>query len=281
MKHIKSVLTASLVILSTLSGCEQNLQAVQMDPQQLNTASAAPTSSASPPIAVQTPVSSPKADEQAALGHETGSPKEEPVVSESQKVVKISNLKPMYTVPKGTVAITIDDGPTKDTGKLLSILKEQNTHVTFFFLGQNASKYHESVTQAVYEGHEVGYHSDTHPQMSKMTFEEQEKEFNTGLAKLVMWDKKPVTLFRPPYGAYNNDTKLITEEHHMNMVLWNEDPKDWSSTDASKIAKNVLSEVKSGSIIVMHDHPSTIAALPEIIKGIKSKGLKLVTISNP
>jgi peptidoglycan/xylan/chitin deacetylase (PgdA/CDA1 family) len=221
----------------------------------------------------------PKPAEMVPQGHETGKPKEEPVVSNSAKPAKLSNLKPIYSVGKGTVAITIDDGPTKDTGELLKVLKEQNTHVTFFFIGQNAAAYPESVTEAVYLGHEVGYHSDTHPHMSQMTYDDQEKEFDSGLIKLRKWDKQPVTLFRPPYGAYNNDTKLITEEHHMGMVLWNEDPRDWATTDAAKIAESVLSQVHSGSIIVMHDHPSTIAALPAVIKGIKSKGYKLVTIS--
>lgn len=195
--------------------------------------------------------------------------------------IPIAIYKTSTSVGKGNVAITIDDGPTKYTGELLKVLKEQNTLVTFFFIGQNAAAHPESVTEAVYLGHEVGYHPDTHPLMSKMTYDEQEKEFDNGLAKLKKSDNHPVALFRPPYGAYNNDTKLITEEHHMGMVLWNEDPKDWASTETAKIAQSVLSQVHSGSIIVMHDHPSTIAALPAVIKRIKSKGYKLVTVQNP
>lgn len=192
-----------------------------------------------------------------------------------------STLKPLYAVSKGTVAITIDDGPTKDTGKLLKVLKEKEAKVTFFFLGQHVEKYHESVTQAVYEGHGIGYHSDTHPQMTKMTYETQEQEFDSGLQRLQKYCKIPVLLFRPPYGSYNNDTKIIVEDRKMSMVLWNEDPKDWESSDADQITKKVLSQVKSGSVIVMHDHPSTIEALPDIIDGIRDKGYKLVTIPAP
>jgi peptidoglycan/xylan/chitin deacetylase (PgdA/CDA1 family) len=211
-------------------------------------------------------------------GYETGKPTEKRNVPAPEQPVKLSRLTPIYSVGSGTVAITIDDGPTKYTNELLNVLKENDTKVTFFFLGQNAAAYPQSVLRAISDGNEVGYHSNSHPKMTDMTLKEQENEFDLGLTKLKKLDSYPVTLFRPPYGAYNNDTKVATEEHHMNMVLWNEDPRDWSTTDPALVTKNVLSQVHSGSIIVMHDRPSTIAALPGIIKGIKSKGLKLVTI---
>ncbi|MCZ8515049.1 polysaccharide deacetylase family protein [Paenibacillus filicis] len=212
------------------------------------------------------------------LGSEVGKPKEEANVVEASKTHKISALKPVYTVAKGTVAITIDDGPTRYTKELLKVLRENDAKVTFFFLGQNAAAYPQAVTEAVYDGNEIGYHSNSHPKMTSMTYDEQKKEFDLGLNKLQKLVAKPVKLFRPPYGAYNNDTKLVTEEHSMSMILWDEDPRDWSTTDSAAVVKQVLAQVKSGGIIVMHDHPSTIAALPDIIKGIKSKGMRLVTI---
>lgn len=278
MKRSLSVLIVIMLGCIAVTGCKQTVPApikaseqASVDPPQRSMPDPVPLSAAE--------AQGPKPVEMAPKGHETGIPKEEPVVSSSKKPEKISSLKPIYSVGKGEVAITIDDGPTKYTGELFKVLKEQNVRVTFFFIGQNAAAYPESVTEAVYLGHAVGYHSDTHPHMSTMTFDDQEKEFDNGLAKLQKWDKQPVTLFRPPYGAYNNDTKLITEAHHMGMVLWNEDPRDWATTDPAKIARSVLAQVQSGSIIVMHDHPSTIAALPAVIKGIRSKGYKLVTIS--
>lgn len=282
MKHSRCSIISMLIIL-LLTGCDQAV--TPGVPSAL--ASVSPAASPDPTVApkpvsdtgvlptnntsTSTPIKEP-------VGFEIGSPKEEPVVSDAKKQTKKSALKPIYSVGKGQVAITIDDGPTKYTEELLKVLKEQNTHVTFFFIGQNAAAFPQSVTEAVYEGHEVGYHSDTHPHMSQMTYDAQENEFNSGLNKLIKFDKHPVTLFRPPYGAYNNDTKLVTEEHHMQMVLWNEDPKDWATTDPSKVVKSVLAQVQSGSIIVMHDHPSTIAALPDIIKGIRKKGYTLVTV---
>ncbi|MCY9659455.1 polysaccharide deacetylase family protein [Paenibacillus chondroitinus] len=212
--------------------------------------------------------------------YETGKPKEEPVLTNLIHSKKISTLKPISSVGKGEVAITIDDGPTSHTEELLKVLRTYDAKVTFFFLGQNVLSYPQSVTTAVYDGHEIGYHSNSHPKLTNMDVNSQEKEFDIGLENIEKINHNPITLFRPPYGAYNNDTKVLTEDHKMKMVLWNEDPRDWSSTDPAMITQQVLSQVQQGSIIVLHDRPSTISALPAIIKGIRKKGLKLVTISN-
>ncbi|RAU99523.1 polysaccharide deacetylase family protein [Paenibacillus sp. YN15] len=276
-RFAQAVLICASAALLIMSGCSRSGNQAAAAPQEavlspLPTVISTPTPA--PPAASAEPsplVPSP----------ETGKPAEETVQPDSKPARRESTLKPVYAVGKNQVAITIDDGPTKDTGKLLKVLKDCDAKVTFFFLGQNVEKYHESVTQAVYEGHGIGYHSDGHPQMTKLDYEGQLKEFETGLKKLEKWSKTPVKLFRPPYGSYNNDTKLITEEHGMSMILWNEDPKDWETGDSAKITKNVLSEVRSGSIIVMHDHPSTISALPSIIEGIRKKGYTLVTVPAP
>jgi peptidoglycan/xylan/chitin deacetylase (PgdA/CDA1 family) len=274
-----------LVMCVVVSGCNQ---APSTSPMVSNP-TAVPTSKPITPVKVGSttvqqsrsqPTSQPDQIivKDAQDGFEVGKPKEESNVSNSGKSIKLSKLKPIYSVGSGTVAITIDDGPTKYTAELLKVLKEDDTKVTFFFLGQNAAAYPESVREAVYEGHEIGYHSNSHPKMTTMNLIGQEKEYDMGLTKLKKLDSKPITLFRPPYGSYNNDTKTVTEEHHMQMVLWNEDPRDWMTSNPADVAKSVLAQVHSGSIIVMHDRPSTIAALHDIIAGIKKKGFKLVVV---
>jgi peptidoglycan/xylan/chitin deacetylase (PgdA/CDA1 family) len=277
-KLAQAVLICASAALLVMSGCSRSGNQAAAAPQEAAVSpspTASSTATPAPPAASAEPsplVPSP----------ESGKPQEETVQPDSGKPARReSALKPVYAVGKNQVAITIDDGPTKDTGKLLKVLKDCDAKVTFFFLGQNVEKYHDSVTQAVYERHGIGYHSDVHPQMTKLNYDGQQKEFDTGLKKLEKWSKTSVKLFRPPYGSYNNDTKLITEEHGMSMILWNEDPKDWEAGDAAKITKNVLSEVRSGSIIVMHDNPSTIAALPGIVEGIRKKGYTLVTVPEP
>lgn len=267
------LITVSLLIPLFLSGCKHTDTAnePQVSPVPTQPASSSPSGqpTASPaPSPIQVGQDS----------YETGKPKEEPVVPDTGGPAKQSKLVPVYSVSKGNVAISFDDGPTKYTGELLKVLRENQVKATFFFLGQNAAAYPQTVTEAVYEGHQIGYHSNSHPRMTNMPLKAQEQEFDLGLGKLKKLDSNPITLFRPPYGAYNNDTKLVTEEHHISMVLWNEDPRDWSLSDPAQIAQSVLSQVHSGSIIVLHDRPSTISALPAIISGIRKKGLKLVVI---
>ncbi|MDB5053572.1 MAG: hypothetical protein JWM44_1622 [Bacilli bacterium] len=276
-----------LTFLIVLVGCQPSKSALSVPTNSSvsikvsdnnTTATPKPLAAIQPSVDPAKPTPTPIPVKETPDGFEMGKPKEEPNVPDPAQANKHSKLKPIYTVGTGTVAITIDDGPTKYTEELLKVLRENGTKVTFFFLGQNAAAYPKAVTDAVYDGNEIGYHSNSHPRMTKMNLKGQEKEFDLGLDKLKKWDKKPISLFRPPYGAYNNDTKVVTEEHKMSMVLWNEDPRDWSTTDSAAVAKNVLSQVHSGSIIVMHDRPSTITALHDIIIGIKKKGFKLVTI---
>ncbi|MCU6792690.1 polysaccharide deacetylase family protein [Paenibacillus sp. WQ 127069] len=257
------------------TGVKANIN-VQVNDQSVTTA--VPTLEVKPPPEVDIPHLPPDKIVDNQLSPEIGKPKEEANVPDLSKPQNISTLKPIYTVDKGGVAITIDDGPTRYTKELLKVLRENDAKVTFFFLGQNAASYPQSVTEAVYDGNEIGYHSNSHPKMTNMTYNEQKSEYELGLKRLQKLVAKPIRLFRPPYGAYNNDTKLVTEEYKMKMILWNEDPQDWSTTNSAEVVKHVLAQVQSGGIIVMHDHPSTIAALPDIIKGIKSKGMKLVTI---
>ncbi|WP_438448407.1 polysaccharide deacetylase family protein [Gorillibacterium sp. sgz5001074] len=257
-----------LLAIVLLAGCMGNASAERTK----MTEPTGPVVTVSPaPTVPESPSPSPITE----IEHENGKPKEE---TTGKEPARKSKLQPEYSVAKGTVAITVDDGPTKHTPELLKVLREEKAKVTFFFLGQNAAAYPKSVSEAVYNGHGIGYHSNVHPKMTAMTFDEQLKEFDTGLNTLQKWAKQPVLLFRPPYGAYNNDTKLITEDHKMRMILWNEDPKDWSTSDPSVIARGVLGQVHSGSIIVMHDRPSTIAALPAIIDGIRKKGYQLVVL---
>ncbi|MCY9693385.1 polysaccharide deacetylase family protein [Paenibacillus alginolyticus] len=280
----------SAAILMLLTACEQTSLTSTVTTHEViessmieNQTTAPNTNIESDPIVLdsknEAPLVLPQKEEVTKDLYETGKPKEEPVLTNLLHSTKNSTLKPIYSVGKGEVAITIDDGPTSHTEELLKVLRANDTKVTFFFLGQNALSYPQSVTTAVYDGHEVGYHSNSHPKLTEMDINGQKKEFEIGLGNINKVDHNLITLFRPPYGAYNNDTKVLTEDHNMKMVLWNEDPRDWSTSDPSIVTQHVLSQVQQGSIIVLHDRPSTIAALPEIIKGIRKKGLKLVTIT--
>ncbi len=182
------------------------------------------------------------------------------------------------SVPKGYVALTIDDGPTAQTVKMLDILKAYNVPVTFFFLGDNVGRYPAAVRRAAEEGHVIAHHSNTHPDFKKLSATQQGQELDRGLLALSKVTKQKITLFRPPYGSYNSTTLSQSYARGMHVVLWDTDPRDWDTRDVSTVKTRVLNQVKSGSVIVMHDRPATIEALPAIIEGIRKKGYTLVAL---
>ncbi|MFC0044382.1 polysaccharide deacetylase family protein [Metabacillus iocasae] len=201
-----------------------------------------------------------------------------------QEKEKVSYIPPIEkptivrSVPKGYVAITIDDGPTTHTTKLLDVLKAYNVPVTFFVLGENVVRYPQAIRRTEEEGHVIGHHSYTHPDFKKLSITGQRQELDRGLTVLSRVVKQKVNLFRPPYGSYNTTTLSASYERGMHVVMWDTDPRDWDTKSATTIKNRVLHQVVSGSVIVMHDRLATIEALPAIIEGIRKKGYKLVAL---
>ena len=89
-------------------------------------------------------------------------------------------------------------------------------------------------------------------------------------------------MFRPPYGDWNATTLQLLHKDHMLMVLWSLDTDDWQLPGVHTIVHRVLSGAKPGAIVLMHDaggnRSETIAALPTIIRGLRQRGYKLVTV---
>ncbi len=88
------------------------------------------------------------------------------------------------------------------------------------------------------------------------------------------------SLFRPPYGAFRNDTKAVFKEQHLSVVLWNVDPKDWRSRNREKIFTSVTNQTRNGSIILCHDiQKATVEALPAILDTLQAQGYSFSTVS--
>ena len=91
-----------------------------------------------------------------------------------------------------------------------------------------------------------------------------------------------VHYFRPPYGNFNDDTLNVLSKLGMEKVLWTVDPRDWSGIPANEISNAVLSNVKDGSVVLMHDgvanSSETAKALPGIISTLKDRGYKFETL---
>lgn len=195
--------------------------------------------------------------------------------TDSQKPKSLAGFHELYKVPQGYVALTFDDGPSDYTKKIADLLSKNHAPAAFFFIGVNALKNPSAVTYASKLGFVIGDHSYSHPELTKLSASGQASQILQGQKELEKLTKKPVTLFRPPYGAFNQQTKLILTENHMKMALWNDDPRDWADHSPNQLVKNLASSDLSGKVIDLHDKQITYEALPDILTIIKQKGLKI------
>ena len=175
------------------------------------------------------------------------------------------------------VALTFDDGPSKYTEKILNVLKKYNACGTFFLIGNKVDFYGDTLIRMLKEGSEIGNHSYDHKLLTRLSKEEFQEEINKTQKAIKRVTGFTPTLFRPTYGGYTNTLKSYTD---LKFVLWDVDSRDWQVKTKDKILRNVLPNVKSGSIILMHDnHEYSLNALEDIISNLKKQGYKFVTVS--
>ncbi|ERI95191.1 polysaccharide deacetylase [Clostridiales bacterium oral taxon 876 str. F0540] len=187
-----------------------------------------------------------------------------------------------YTKEK-VVALTFDDGPdSKTTPRILDILKKNNIHGSFFFIGNRINQYSSVVKRTYEEGNLVLSHSFSHPELTKKSAKEVKNEFISAENAIYSVIKKKPAIVRPPYGAVNETVLKEASEEDLKLTIWSTDTLDWSQKEKANIVKNVVDNVRPGEIILMHsneDKATTAEALPEIITKLKEKGYSFVDLS--
>ena len=132
----------------------------------------------------------------------------------------------------------------------------------------------------VSEGHEIGGHSWSHKELTKLS----DKEIKSQLLKVnnkinELTGLKPA-IMRPPYGSYNADVSAVAAKLGLSAINWNVDTLDWKYKDAEYVCKSAKKNLKSGNIILFHDiHPTTVDAMEIIIPELIEEGYQLVTVS--
>jgi peptidoglycan/xylan/chitin deacetylase (PgdA/CDA1 family) len=183
---------------------------------------------------------------------------------------------------KREVALTFDDGPSPWTPKLLKVLRSQNVPATFFPVGNAINEYAHHLQLVRAGGFSVGDHTMTHPQMGQLTPDKQAGEIDLQAGLLQAAGIPYPRLFRPPYGSLNPDTRLLLHERRMLMVLWSVNPQDYYRPGVKAIVSRVMTTVKPGSIVLMHDgggdRSQTVAAVPRIVRKLRARGYTLVTV---
>lgn len=185
-------------------------------------------------------------------------------------------LLPIYSVEtdEKAVAITFDCAWTsEDLPSICDTLSQYGCKATFFTVGTWAEKYPDSVKMLSEKGHEIAGHSYNHAHYNALS----ESELITDMAKCDAVIKnitgKNIPLFRAPYGEYNNIVVKAASDSGRYLIQWDSDSLDWKDLSESEIVERVMTRVKNGSIILLHNGTkNTASALPNLLESLKKEG---------
>jgi peptidoglycan/xylan/chitin deacetylase (PgdA/CDA1 family) len=184
------------------------------------------------------------------------------------------------------VALTFDDGPDDEwTTKVLDQLAKVNVKATFFIFGRRAEQFPNVLRRIVREGHIIGNHTYTHPNLTKLKAEEVRSQLERTDAVIRRLTGKTPALFRPPYGALNDTVVQEVIRLKKKIIFWNVDSLDWMQLNAKQVETNILSHVRPGSIILQHaaggtgeNLQGTVDAIPFVVRELHSRGYKFRTV---
>jgi len=175
-------------------------------------------------------------------------------------------------------ALTFDDGPHPDyTVPLLDGLKERGVRATFFLVGTQIHYAPELVSRMAQEGHQIGVHTYSHVSVTGLEREEFRLQVE-GTRRLIysLIGERELWL-RPPYGILDENTQRWADGP---VILWSVDPEDWKDDKVDRIREHLVSHVRDGDIILMHDiYPSSVEAALAALDELRGQGFRFVTVA--
>ena len=218
------------------------------------------------------------------------------VEGEAYDVMPTSYVIQRYGAHPGWVALTFDDGPDgRWTPKILDILKAKHAPATFFVIGKNMSEFPELVAREVREGHDVGNHTWTHPNIGEIPAAQTSFELSATQRLFETITGRSMRLLRPPYfGDAEPSTPrevaplMAAQAQGYLTVGLRIDPDDWKKPDAKLIVSRTLDRLadtsRPGQVVLLHDsggdRSRTVQALPVLIDELRAHGYRLVTIGD-
>lgn len=190
---------------------------------------------------------------------------------------------PVYNVDteEKVLAISFDAAWGRaNTEELMNILDRYDVKTTFFLVGFWAEKHPDLVQELVSRGHEIGNHSATHPHMAQLSAAQIREELRKCSDLVKSITGKPTTLFRPPYGEYNDTVVKVSREEGYECVQWNVDSLDWKNLGTENMVKQCTKSVNPGDIVLFHnDSKYILEALPRILEYYTQAGYKIIPVS--
>lgn len=200
------------------------------------------------------------------------------------KTMSQAKKLPIYNVDtsEAKIAFTMNCAwNADDIDQILATLSKHNTHITFFMVGDWVDKYPDAVKKISEAGHEIANHSDGHKHVNNLSLEENEKEVKLCSDKIETITGKKTTLYRGPYGEYNNTVIQAAENQKHITIQWSLDTLDYKGLTADEMWARLNGKVKNGDIILSHNGTKhTADSLDKILTNLESNGFKVVTVSD-
>ena len=206
---------------------------------------------------------------------------------DTQTIETSSNLVqtlPIYNVEteEMKVAFTMNCAwSADDIDNILETLRKNNVIITFFVVGDWVDKNPEAVKKIYDAGHEIGNHSNTHPHVTQLTYEQNLDEIEKCSQKIAQITGQEPTLYRAPYGEYNDEVIKVSFENGYYAIQWNKDTLDYNALTGEQMWKRIENNLQNGDIILSHNGTAhTADSLDMLIKKIKEKGFEIVKVSD-
>jgi peptidoglycan/xylan/chitin deacetylase (PgdA/CDA1 family) len=185
------------------------------------------------------------------------------------------------------VYLTFDDGPSVYTPQILSVLEAKGVPATFFVLGERAVQFPSLVQQEHAGGHGIGDHTWDHPDLTTLPPDQIRQELESTAVEIASLTGARPTLWRPPFGAFNDTVTQIASSLGLSMRLWDVNPSDFDMPGTHVIVSRVVDNVSNNAIILLHDgsqetdfdRSQTVAALPTIIDTLRAAGYSFGSLS--
>ena len=195
----------------------------------------------------------------------------------------VEKLLPIYNVQteEKKVALTMNCAwNADDIDNILKTLEENNTKITFFMVGDWIEKFPEAVKKIYDSGNEIASHSNTHPHVNKLSYEENIEEIEKSNDKIEKITGTRTKIYRAPYGEYNNTVIKSANDKGYYTIQWNLDTLDYTGLTGDEMWNRIKDKIKQGDIILSHNGTKhTAESLEMLIKNIKEKGLEIVPVS--
>lgn len=198
--------------------------------------------------------------------------------STNEKLLPIYNVK----TEEKKVALTMNCAwNANDIDSILKILEENNVKITFFMVGDWIEKFPEAVKKIYDEGHEIASHSDTHPHVNNLSYEQNIEEIEKSNDKIEKITGTRTKIYRAPYGEYNNTVIQAANDKGYYTIQWNLDTLDYTGLTGEEMWSRLDGKIKAGDIILSHNGTKhTADSLDMLLKNIKQKGFEVVKVSD-